>query len=477
MVLPIFFTIFYFIALLEKYNPLLFAITDIETTGSHASGNSITEIGICLHDGEKVIREFQSLLNPEVALPHYITTLTGITNEMIQGAPKFEEIAQELLDIFEGAVFVAHNVQFDYSFIKAEFEAIGIKWQSKRLCTVRLARKAFPAAPSHALGNICNWLNIRNEQAHRALSDARAATEVFQKCKEILDPSVLEKMISRGAPEIFLPPNLDRNEFDALPEKPGIYFMLNEKGKSIYIGKAKNLKKRVQQHFTTKTDSKRLQDFMKEIHHVSFELSGSELIALLMEDHEIRQHWPKHNAAQKNKVNKQSIISYTDQKGYERLAMQSGIKTNAAVKTFSTSYRAKEWLAKMASEFDLDPRLLGLDMFDINAPWPAVDDHNNNLERALLEFKKREPSFILRAEGRNLDEYSCVMVKCGVLRGYAFLSNDINDLETIESALSLLPSTETNAAIMRNLVENAESDKLIMIPDADLITDGLTRVR
>ncbi len=385
---------------------------------------------------------------------------------MLEGAPTFEQVAEELLELFEDTVFVAHNVSFDYSFIKAEFEAIGIKWQSKRMCTVKLSRKAFPAAPSHSLGNICNWLGIHNQQAHRALTDARAAAEVFQKCKAVLDEDVLKKMITRGAPEIFLPAHLDRKEFDEVPEKAGVYYLLNEKGKPIYIGKAKNLKKRVQQHFTVNPESKRLQDFMKEIHHITFELTGTELIALLLEDFEIRQHWPKHNAAQKNRVNKQNIIRYTDQKGYERLAMQRGNNTSSGIKTFSTAYRAKEWLAKLATEFEIDMRLLGLDMFDVNAVWPATDEHNNKLEEALQALKKREPSFIIRGTGRAEEEYSCIMVKQGVLRGYAFLSRDINDLEVIESYLKLLPSTETNTSIMRGFVENPEVHNVVMLNES-----------
>jgi DNA polymerase-3 subunit epsilon len=442
---------------------LKFAITDIETTGSYASGNSITEIGICLHDGEKVIREFQTLLNPGVYVPPYITSLTGISNEMLEDAPTFADVADELLELFEDAVFVAHNVSFDYSFIKAEFEALGIKWQSRRMCTVKLTRKAFPGLPSYSLGNACQWLGITNEQAHRALSDARAATQLFDKARQIMDPADIQKMITRGAPDIFLPLNLDRAEYDALPEKAGVYYLLNEKGKPIYIGKAKNLKKRVQQHFTTNPGSKKLQDFMKEIHHVSFELTGTELVALLLEDYEIRQHWPKHNAAQKNRVNKQTIIRYTDQKGYERLAMNKGNNTVAGIKTFSTAYRAKEWLMKMANEFDLDMRLLGLDMFDTTRTWHEPDQHNNALDDALRQLQKREPSFVMRGTGRHEDEYTCVLVRQGVLRGYGFVPATENTLEAIEACIKLLPPTETNAAIMRHYIENPESYNLIML--------------
>lgn len=453
------------IANIQKGASLKYAIIDIETTGSHASGNSITEIGVCIHDGEKVVEEYQTLLNPGVWIPQYITALTGITNDMIEDAPTFEDVSDKLLELLEDAVFVAHNAQFDYSFIKAEFEAIGIKWQSKRLCTVRLARKAFPAMPSYSLGNVCNWLGLHNEQAHRALSDARAAMQLFEKCIAVMDPTEVSKMITRGAPELFLPAHLDRKEFDAVPQKTGVYFLLNEKGKPIYIGKAKNLKKRIQQHFTVQSEGARMQAFMKEIHHVNFELTGTELIALILEDFEIRQHWPKYNEAQKRRATQHHIIQYKDQKGADRLAMQKSNKINNAVKTFASAYRAKEWMMKMAAEFELDPRMLGLDMFDIHAPLPDIDDHNNRLEAALIQLQEREPSFIIRGEGRHEQEFSAVVVKKGQLRGYGFFEDQIDDEELIRSALRLIPPTETNAAIIRPYAENYASGKLIPLAE------------
>ncbi len=207
---------------------MLFAITDIETTGSHASGNSIIEIGICLHDGEKVIREFETLLDPGKRIPSFITALTGINDEMVNSAPTFDQVADTLEEIFSDAVFVAHNVNFDYSFIREEFAALGRQFNRPRLCTMRFARKAFPGLTSYGLGSVCKWLSIENETAHRALSDARAAMTLFEKSLEVLNHEELQKMINKNSGEIFLPPNLDKKEFTNIPEKPGVYYLLNE---------------------------------------------------------------------------------------------------------------------------------------------------------------------------------------------------------------------------------------------------------
>lgn len=432
---------------------MLYAITDIETTGSHASGNSIIEIGICVHNGKEVVREYHTLLDPGTRLPSFITALTHITDEMLVAAPTFSQIADELEEVLEGTVFVAHNVAFDYSFIRAEFAAIGRNWHSKRLCTVRLARKAFPGHASYSLGKICGLLDIHNEAAHRALGDARAAKNLFEKCIAILDEEVVKKMTSRIVGEVHLPPNLDKKEYERIPETTGVYYLLDEKGKPIYIGKARNLKKRVLQHFTTATAGKRNQDFMRQIHHLSFEETGTELIALLLEDFEIRKHWPEHNRAQKKQAQQIKVISYHDHAGYHRLAIQKSNKHVAALKTFSTLYAARIWLMDLAKEFEIDMRLLGLDMFDLSAEIDDNSSHNNKLNEALLAIQEREPTFIIKGNGRIENEYSYVMIKNGSLKGFCFLSNEINDLETIEDSLKLLPATETNSSIIAALCE------------------------
>lgn len=438
---------------------MLFAITDIETTGSHAEGNSIIEIGVCLFDGIKVIREFQTLIDPGVRLPIFITSLTGINDYMLKSAPTFDKIADELEEILGDAIFVAHNVHFDYSFIKAEFAAIGRQWSAPRLCTMRFARKAFPDITTYGLGNLCKWLGINNETAHRALSDARAAKDLFEKSLSVLGNEELQKMIAKSSGEVFLPPNLDKHEFDNLPEKPGVYFFYNDKGKPIYIGKSKNLKKRVRQHFTNSPESKKMQGFMKEIFHISCELTGTELIALLLEDAEIRKHWPAYNNAQKRRPLKVNVVRYLDQSGYERLAIQQNNKIIAAHKSFSSTHNAKNWLMELAKEFDIDMRLLGLDMFDVNREVMPAIEHNEKLNFALLELLRREPSFVIQAEGRIEGECSFVLVRNGIFKGFTFLNEGNISLEDIESNVLYLPPSETNASILSNVSEHYKGYK------------------
>ena len=426
---------------------MIYAITDIETTGGQPSGNSIVEVGVVLWDGQNVIEEFHSLIDPGIPIPLFITRLTGITNEMIEGAPKFETIADRLLELFEGAVFVAHNVNFDYSFIKAEFAALGMNWNAQRLCTVRLARRAFPGQKSYGLSSICSWMGLYNEQAHRALSDAKIAAEVLKRSLEQLDAKVVASMLRKQGSDVFLPPNLPEQSFVRLPEEPGVYYLLNEKGKPIYIGKANNIKKRVKQHFTTLTESAKAQSFMREVYDVSYEVTGNELIALLLEDTEIRRYWPPYNRLQKRKVLYTFIIQYADQKGFQRLSM-SNIKSSAAIKSFPSASSARKWLHELSQEFCLDTRLIGLDVFDMALPMVDSDEHNRAMQLALSEVKDREISFIIEGPGRTNSELGFVLVERGRVTGYTFLPSDNADLSGIHFHLKPLAHSENSTSIV-----------------------------
>lgn len=425
-----------------------FAITDIETTGSHASGNSIIEIGVVVWDGSVVVEEFSSLVDPGVSVPSYISSLTGITTEMLNGAPTFLQIADKLEELFEGTIFVAHNVSFDYSFIRAEFAALGRNWNPTRLCTMRLARKVFPGQTSYGLNAICGWMGLVNEHAHRALSDAQVATEILRRCLPVLSAEELKKMLAKQNGVVFLPPNLPEEKFKALPESAGVYYMYNEKGKPIYIGKANNIKKRVKQHFTVNTESSRAQHFMREVRDIGFESTGNELLALLLEDAEIRKHWPPYNQAQKRKTRRTHIIKYVDQNGYYRLAAGTSDKLTGSVRSFASLSEASRWLYALAAEFSIDHRLLGLTMFDATAEFPQPDVHNSTLNEALLVMLERDPSYIIEGAGRTAGERAYVLVERGILRGYAFLDEESFHPDNLLFHLKPLSHSENTGAIL-----------------------------
>src|SRR5690349_17740756 len=301
----------------------MYAIVDIETTGGYAANHRITEIAIYLHDGMQVTDSYHSLINPGRNIPHYITGLTGISTEMVLDAPTFEEIAPDIFNLLEGKVFVAHNAHFDYSFLKQEFELASLNWTSKKLCTVRLSRKIIPGLRSYSLGSLAESLGIEITNRHRAGGDASATAKIFDLLLRRDKDGQIAKALKRNSGETILPPNLPKEEFDRLPALPGVYYFQNSRGQVIYVGKAINIKKRIAGHFTGDAREWSRSKIRNEIHHIRYELTGNELIALILESQEIRRLWPKYNQAQKYKVDEWGIFDYEDRNGYLRFAVNN----------------------------------------------------------------------------------------------------------------------------------------------------------
>ena len=259
----------------------MYAIVDIETTGGSSKIEKITEIAIFIHDGEKIIDEYVTLINPEKNIPYFITNLTGITNEMVENAPCFFEVAKKIIEITEGCTFVAHNAKFDYSFLRQEFKSLGFNYKKPILDTAALSRKLIPNHKSYSLGNICGDLGISINGRHRAAGDALATVKLFNILLE-RDKDLNEGKISllKNAKTVKLHPNLDFKKIENIPEKSGVYYFYNEKGDLIYVGKSRNLMQSIQTFLSKKYTGKTM-EMRNRIADIDWELTGSELIAML----------------------------------------------------------------------------------------------------------------------------------------------------------------------------------------------------
>ena len=211
----------------------MYAIVDIETTGGYADNHKITELAIYHHDGTSITDHFHTLLNPGRKIPYFITGLTGITSQMVEEAPAFEEVSEEILSWLKDRIFVAHNAHFDFSFLKKEFESVGINWQTKKLCTVRLSRKIIPGLESYSLGRLAESLGIRIPDRHRATGDAHATAKIFSILLQRDNTGIIVKALKRNSGETILPPNLPKEDFDKLPAKAGVYYFLDAHGRAI----------------------------------------------------------------------------------------------------------------------------------------------------------------------------------------------------------------------------------------------------
>lgn len=289
-----------------------FTVLDVETTGLSSSRNRIIEIGMVRIEKLKIVSEFHSLINPHTVIPAFITQFTGISNDDVSEAPAFEDIADEILSFAQNSVLAAHNLTFDYSFLKNELRLCGYETpEFKTLCTLKLSRRIFPYLKSRSLGSVALHLRIKNSDAHRALSDAQTTARILiklsKKLKKDGEISSLQNLLDYQTSIInrpILKHNMDLvNDAGSVPEAPGIYYFLNRKNEIIYVGKAKSLRERMKSYFALSAQRKP-KKIIKQASRLKVEITNSELTALLLEAELIKKINPKHNTQLKSYGNK-----------------------------------------------------------------------------------------------------------------------------------------------------------------------------
>ncbi|HSU29454.1 MAG TPA: exonuclease domain-containing protein [Chitinophagaceae bacterium] len=442
----------------------MYAIVDIETTGSYAAANGITEICIHVFDGKKVVEKFQTLLNPGQPIPRYIQAFTGITNEMVAKAPAFEKVAGKVHELLHDKIFIAHNVNFDYSFIKAHLKGAGFDLNNKKLCTVRLSRKIFPGFPSYSLGNLCRSLDITIKDRHRAGGDTEATVEVFKLLLENDKEQHIEKSLYRNSKEQALPPNVPKEHFDRLPYSPGVYYFHDEKGKIIYTGKATNLRYRVNSHFSNNSQGRQKQNFLQHTHAISFQPCATELMACILESTEIKKHWPKFNYSQKRPEHSYGIFTFEDRRGYLRLAIDKNKKNLIPVFRFHYLVDGHTILRKLIREFELCPKLCFMQDDDVpcegmrSAYCKGACEHkekparyNKRVQKAIASLEA-QPSFAIIEKGIEPGERSFVLVKNGKFSGMGYISSALESVDASLLEKHMTPYKENN--FIHNLVNS-----------------------
>lgn len=422
----------------------MYAIVDIETTGGYAANHRITEIAIYHHDGISIRDQYHTLINPGRHIPYYITGLTGITSEMVFGAPSFDEVAPEILDQLDGKVFVAHNAHFDYSFLKKEFEMVGIKWQSRKLCTVRLSRKILPGLRSYSLGSLARSLGVPIVNRHRAGGDAAATAKIFHELLLRDNTNYIALTLKKNSGETILPPNLPKEEFDRLPAKPGVYYFHNSRGQVIYVGKAVNIKKRIAGHFTGDAREWSRSRIRNEIHHITYELTGTELIALILESQEIRRLWPKYNQAQKVKSDEWGVYQYEDRNGYLRFSANIVTRGSHPLIKFPSKGDVWNFLWEKVRAHHLCPKLCGLQIAkglcfhyqtgECKGACLGVEDvalYNARMKDAIQSVSVKGNSAAIIGQGRSPGEQSLILVDKGNYYGFGFFDRNtsISDID------------------------------------------------
>ncbi|HEY0679893.1 MAG TPA: exonuclease domain-containing protein [Chitinophagaceae bacterium] len=428
----------------------MYAIVDIETTGGYAANNAITEVAIVLHNGREVEGRYHTLINPVQKIPVYISALTGITQQMVAAAPLFEQVAPQIARLLEGRVFVAHNVNFDYSFLKHHLQLAGFEFNCKKLCTVRLGRSVFPGLPSYSLGNLCRQFEIPIYDRHRAGGDANATVLLFEHLLKNGASKHIETALKRHSKEQSLPPHLPREKVDQLPYSPGVYYFHDQKGNVVYVGKAKNLKYRVSSHFTHNGSGKQRQEFLRTIHNITYQTCGTELMAAILESIEIRRLWPPFNVSQKRFMPTFGLYCFEDRKGYMRLGIEKKKKLLPAIYTFNLYLEGHNMLSKLIRDFQLDPRLCYID----KTPFLEAEDgeisihppetYNQRVQQALELLQQQLPTYAVIDDGRDNNEQSFILMEKGRFCGMGYVPSDarVSTTEELKMYVTAYPESD-----------------------------------
>ena len=411
-----------------------YAIIDLETTGGMYLRDKIIEIAIIVTDGKEILSEFQSLIHPERSIPSHITGITGIDDSMVRDAPKFYEVAKTVVEMTDGCVFVAHNVNFDYNFIKEEFKSLGYAFNKKKLCTVKLTRSAVPGLRSYGLDSLVEHFDIVVESRHRAYDDTLATYKIFKLINEdLIDDYHLQKMINLGLDASVLPKGMDIEEVHETPETPGVYYLSNKHERVLYVGKAKNIKKRVFQHFRKiSTKSNNIYNYVDKLH---FEETGNELTALLLELYEIKRLSPEFNKAMKRQNYAYALYLHPNYKaGKHAFIINKNNKANdfkyEKIKLFSSKSSAEGFIQKEIIESEYCARLFKSRSQEFGCLCEGncqefFDPEQEQIERMIAHAKNEfDQDFVILLNGRASDEFAFAMIHEKRFWGFGYISKD-----------------------------------------------------
>lgn len=453
----------------------MYAILDIETTGGRYNEEGITEIAVYKFDGQKIVDQFISLVNPEQPIQPFVIGLTGINNEMLRNAPKFYEIARRIIEITSDCIVVAHNAQFDHRILRLEFRRLGYDFERKTLCTVELSKILIPEQPSYSLGKLVRALGIPVTDRHRASGDALATIKLFKMLlakdshKTILKENVKNEPSGRMDTKLI-------QILDDLPSITGVYYLHNSAGDIIYIGKSRNIRKRVSQHFTT--DLRQAREIQKEVSSVSFEATGNELIALLKENEEIKQNKPKYNKALKRSIFNYALYQFTDENGYINLQIGKADARKQNITTFTSLKQAKNVLHTIVESSQLCLRLTGLQTgkgscFNHSLKTckgacigeESPSEYNEKVLEVIKRYSYNDQNMLVIDRGREVDEKSALLVEDGVFIGIGYfnLNYQLNNIDIVRNIVTPMTNDRDARHIIQSYLRKNSKLKIIQL--------------
>ncbi len=455
----------------------MYAILDIETTGGKYNEEGITEIAIYKFDGHTVVDQFISLIDPERPIQPFVVNLTGINNQMLRNAPKFYEVAKRIIEITTDCVIVAHNSSFDYRILKTEFSRLGFEYERQSLCTVELSKKLIPDQQSYSLGKLVRGLGIPLSDRHRANGDALATVKLFK----LLLSKDLEKKIIIDTVRKDTKRQVDNRLLSIIEETPastGIYYMHRQDGTIIYIGKSKNIKKRLTQHFTN--DNKKSRKIQEEVVNVTYEITGSELLALLKESEEIKLNKPIYNRALRKSNFDHALYQFIDDDGYINLRIEKADNKKTSITTFTNRQQGKLYLHRWVEEYNLCQKLTGLETnkkqcfnYTIKQCFGAcileesVENYNARAQKLIDHQSFQEQNMIIIDKGRTVDERGFVFIEKGQFKGIGYfnLNHQVNNTEILRTIITPMSHNRHAQHIIQSYVRTHKKLKIQTLPN------------
>lgn len=348
-----------------KYIPVPCVIVDVETTGGNVTYDRITEIAIVEVNADGVVTQWSTLINPRISIPGTIQKITGITNAMVADAPYFEQVAKEILLRLQGKLFIAHNVRFDYGFIRNEFARLAYPFKAKLLCTVRLSRFLYADCDGHSLEKIIARHQIFVTHRHRALDDARATYKFMTIAEEEKGEELVRAAVKHQYRKESMPAAFDASIMDGLPNTPGVYYFWGENKELLYVGKSISIRKRVLSHFTADHKSSREMKICQQTRNITFDKTAGELSALILESKKVKELQPLYNRRLRRVSNFYSICLNEGKEGLltPQIFSVSEIPSNSKklYGLFPSVKKAKEAIQSISDEHSLCYQVCGLE--------------------------------------------------------------------------------------------------------------------
>lgn len=451
----------------------MYAIVDVETTGGKFNEEGITEVAIYKFDGHEIVDQFASLINPEKEIQPFVVKLTGINNKMLVRAPKFYEVAKRIIEIMDGAILVAHNANFDFRMLHIEFQRLGYVFKTETLCTVELAEKLMPQEESYSLGKLTRSLGIPITDRHRATGDALATVKLF---KMLLAKDTDKSIISTSMKTIkskTVASNL-KSLIEKTPSVIGVYYLFNKDNEIIYIGKSKNIKKRVTQHFSS--DNRNSKEIQSLVHDITYEKTGNELIALLKENIELKKHRPLLNKRIKKKTFSHGLYSTLNQEGFINLKVKSIGKDPNYITSFTSLKSGNNFLEQVSKEQQLCTKLIGnkksehycfYNEFNNCSGTCSMEeearDYNKKVQQVIDKHQFSNKSFIIVDRGREITERSAIMIENGIIVGYGYvdLQFQVTDHDILKKVITPLSNDKDSRHIIQSYLRFKRVYKII----------------